>query len=765
MKKREHLGRYIALAGIFLLVCLIYIGRLVNLQIAGQDYYTMTSGSKTSTRTVTIQALRGQIYDRNGVALVTNKYSYDVSFEATTLPAKNADKNPLIMSVIARVRDFGAEYDTPEGPFTLERNGEKFVFSWNTSYLYKDDGSYTVYASRLMRLLDDLGAKFPKNPQTQTENEEENTPDRDIPLPEADDCAALLLKRYGLTYTEKKKTYYTYNAEETRELFCFRLDMELRNFAPLNPYLIAEDAPLELITLLSEGSSRGISVKTNVERVYGVPGYASHILGRVGKIQPDKTEYYDSLGYSLDAIVGVSGVEKAFEDQLRGIDGQLTVIEDSEGNVIDEYVSKEPIAGNDVYLTIDIEYQKIVEDSLDANIAYIRALAEDKEGELDGEDARAGAFTVMNIKTGAVLAVASNPTFDLSTFDEDYASLSKNSSSPLFNRALNGAYTPGSVFKPGVAVAALNEGIITPYTEIMDEGVYRYYEETGFAPRCWINLMFGSSHGLLNVTEAIQVSCNCFFYEVGRRLGIEKMNEYCKGYGLGEHTGIELDEAVGTLGGPEYRIEHGLNAWSPGDTVQAAIGQMDNTFTPLQLSCYIATLVNGGTRYGAHILQDVRSHATGAIIYKVQTETLNKMMLSDEAVSVVLNAMKNVTEDTGSAARLFTGYPLAVGGKTGTAQVSENKSANAVFTAFAPFDDPEIVGTTVIEQGAGGTDAGYAVRDVFTHYFNLDFKDAYDEFRDRYLEERGAITNSPNAKDPKAEENANGTAGENDEKG
>ena len=388
MKKREHLGRYIALAGIFLLVCLIYIGRLVNLQIAGQDYYTMTSGSKTSTRTVTIQALRGQIYDRNGVALVTNKYSYDVSFEATTLPAKNADKNPLIMSVIARVRDFGAEYDTPEGPFTLERNGEKFVFSWNTSYLYKDDGSYTVYASRLMRLLDDLGAKFPKNPQTQTENEEENTPDRDIPLPEADDCAALLLKRYGLTYTEKKKTYYTYNAEETRELFCFRLDMELRNFAPLNPYLIAEDAPLELITLLSEGSSRGISVKTNVERVYGVPGYASHILGRVGKIQPDKTEYYDSLGYSLDAIVGVSGVEKAFEDQLRGIDGQLTVIEASEGNVIDEYVSKEPIAGNDVYLTIDIEYQKIVEDSLDANIAYIRALAEDKEGELDGEDAK-----------------------------------------------------------------------------------------------------------------------------------------------------------------------------------------------------------------------------------------------------------------------------------------------------------------------------------------------------------------------------------------
>jgi len=458
-------------------------------------------------------------------------------------------------------------------------------------------------------------------------------------------------------------------------------------------------------------------------------------------------------------------VEKAFEDQLRGVDGQLTVVEDSEGNVIDEYVSKEPIAGNDVYLTIDIEYQKIVEDSLDANIAYIRALAEDKEGELDGEDARAGAFTVMNIKTGAVLAVASNPTFDLSTFDEDYASLSKNSSSPLFNRALNGAYTPGSVFKPGVAVAALNEGIITPYTEIMDEGVYRYYEETGFAPRCWINLMFGSSHGLLNVTEAIQVSCNCFFYEVGRRLGIEKMNEYCKGYGLGEHTGIELDEAVGTLGGPEYRIEHGLNAWSPGDTVQAAIGQMDNTFTPLQLSCYISTLVNGGTRYGAHILQDVRSHATGAIIYKVQTEALNKMMLSDEAVSVVLNAMKNVTEDTGSAARLFTGYPLAVGGKTGTAQVSENKSANAVFTAFAPFDDPEIVGTTVIEQGAGGTDAGYAVRDVFTHYFNLDFKDAYDEFRDRYLEERGAITNSPNAKDPKAEENANGTAGENDEKG
>lgn len=720
-KKREHLARYIALGVFFVAVCLVFVGKLVNLQIAGQDYYTISGTGKTRTRTVKIQALRGQIYDTNGVPLVTNEYSYDINLDASSLPLANADKNECLLNILSKLGVGGYAFEIPECAFSLSFGEGLPVFSWNREYMLNEDGTYTTYGSRLVRLIDDI---------TEKETAEGE-------LPDADTSALLLMKRYGLTYKENKETYLTYESDaDTEMLFRLRLDMELKNFSSLNPYLLVSGADLELITAVSEGSSRGISVKTNVSRVYNEPGYASHILGRVGKIQSADVEYYDSLGYEMDATVGVSGAEKAFEEYLRGVDGELTITEDSEGNVIDEYVSKEPQAGYDVYLTVDIELQKLAEDTFDANIAYIRYLAENNEGELDGEDAAAGAFCVMSVKDSSVLALVSNPTYDLSTFSEDYAGLSENKYAPLFNRALNGTYTPGSTFKPGVAVAALNEGTITPYTEISCEGVYNYYADVNFTPRCWINLMFGSSHGPLNVTGAIQVSCNCFFYEVGRRLTIDTMNRYCRAYGLGQPTGIELDESVGILAGPDYRAENGLGAWSPGDTVQAAIGQSDNMFSPLQICGYISTIVNGGTRYGAHILKEVRSHATGEVLYTQNAKEMNSIELSRESVNVVLNAMRNVTEDTGSAARLFSNYPLTIGGKTGTAQVGTNKSANAIFTAFAPFDSPEIVCATVIEQGAGGTDAGYAVRDIFTEYFDLEYADAYDEFRDGYLESR-----------------------------
>lgn len=733
MNRRQHLARYIALCALFIAVCLIYIGRLVDLQIAGQDYYTISGSGQTVERIVPIQALRGQIYDTNGVPLVTNEYSYDINLDAASLPIANSEKNPLLLSILENISAGGGEFGMPECAYFCDFGGDVPSFSWNHAYLYKEDGSYTTYGTRLLRLIADI-------------KEEEV----DGVLPNADDSAMLLMKRYGLVYTDKEKvTHLTYeSAADTEMLFRLRLDMELKNFSSLNPYLIAEDADIALITAVTEGSSRGVAVKTNVKRIYDVPGYASHILGRVGKIQSKDVEYYTSQGYEMDAIVGISGAEKAFEEYLRGVDGELTIVEDSEGNVIDEYVSKEPQAGFDVYLTIDIELQKLAEDTFDANIAYIRAMAAEDEGDLDGEDASAGAMSVLNVKDGSVLALVSNPTYDLTTFNEDYAELSTNKYSPLYNRALNGTYTPGSTFKPGVAIAALNEGTISAYKELPCTGYYSYYKDVGFEPRCWIMLMFNSSHGSLAMTEAIQVSCNCYFYEVGRLLTIDTMNRYCRAYGLGQATGIELDENTGILAGPDYRAENGLGAWSPGDTVQAAIGQMENSFSPLQISCYISTIINNGTRYSAHILKDVRSHSTGEVLHTQSAVELSSVELSEESVDVVLKAMQNVTEDSGSAARLFSGYPMTIGGKTGTAQVGETKSANAVFTAFAPFGDPEIVCTTVIEQGAGGTDAGYAARDVFTAYFGLEYADGYDTFRDEYLAARttsyaAALTDPP----------------------
>ena len=726
MRRREHLARYIALGAIFVVVCLIYVGRLINYQVAGQDYYTMSQRQRTYTRTVPIQALRGQIFDRNGVPLVSNVYSYTVSLDAGSIPRANDEKNAFLLDVLEKYASTGGVWSAPECAFAADLSGETPTAAWNESYIRREDGSFSVMARRLFKLVDEIA---------ETERDENEAPD-------ATESLSLILSRYGLTKTEGKGkdrvTKLAYGEADALTLLSLRLDMELRNFSAESPYPMFENADLRLITLLTEGSNRGIYVKKEIERVFDVPGYASHILGRVGKIQSKDAEYYTEQGYRLDAVVGISGAEKVFEEYLRGIDGELTIVEDADGNALSETVTKEPTAGKDVYLTIDIEFQKMAEDAFDANIAYIRAIANPIEGDPDGADADAGGMTALEVKTGAVLALVSNPTFDLATFNEDYEKLAADERSPMFNRAINGTYAPGSTFKPGVAAAALTEGVLEPYTSIECTGVYEYYKDSNFEPRCWINLMFGGSHGWLDVSAAIRVSCNCFFFETGRRLGIEQMNRYCRVYGLGQPTGIELDESLGVLAGPEYREESGLGQWSPGDVVQAAIGQSDNLFTPLQISCYTATVVNGGVRYAAHILKEVRDHATGEVIYTAEPKVMDRIKLDPDAVSLVMSAMRDVTEDTtGSASRLFTNYPMAIGGKTGTAQVTASASPNAVFTAFAPFYDPQIVASTVIERGNAGTDAGYAVRDLFTQYFKIDFADEYDGFRDAYLTENG----------------------------
>lgn len=746
--RREHLARYIALAVIFIIACLFYVGKLINYQIAGQDYYTMARAGRTYTRTVTVKALRGQIYDANGVPLVTNKYTRNINLDAGTIPRYNDDRNDFLLEVLSRYASTGGVWTPPDCAFLLDLSGELPTGTWNESYIRREDGSFTTLARRLFKLVDQL---------TEKEREEGE-------LPDANEALSLILSRYGLTKTEgrgkDRVTRLTYgNAADTVTLLSLRLDMELNNFSEESPYLMFEDADINLITLLTEGSSRGISVTTEIERVFNVPGYASHILGRVGKIQSKDAEYYTEQGYRLDAVVGISGTEKAFEQYLRGIDGEMTVVEDAEGNVLSETVTKEAVPGRDVYLTIDIGFQKLAEDALDANIAWIRESAEPEEGDPDGSDADAGALTVLNVKNGAIVAIASNPTFDLTTFNEDYDELMKDERSPMFNRAINGTYAPGSTFKVGVAAAALTEGILEPYTQIECTGVYEYYKDSQFEPRCWINLMFGGQHGWLDVQSAIRVSCNCFFYETGRRLGIEQMNRYCRVYGLGQPTGIELDESLGVLAGPEYREENGLGQWSPGDVVQAAIGQSDNLFTPLQMSCYISTIVNGGKRYSVHLLKEVRDHATGEVIYEYEANTLSEIELDPEAVSLVLSAMRDVTEDTtGSASKLFADYPLAIGGKTGTAQVSAKQSPNAIFTAFAPFGDPEIACATVIERGNAGTDAGHAVRDIFTKYFDIKYTDDYDAFRDAYLIENGKEPfNDPEAETDDSGEGADST--------
>ena len=694
-KKRGYLLRYIFLAAFFVVVCLIYTGRLIRYQISGQDQYVKENTSQNKYRYETIHAQRGEIYDRNGTPLVVNAYTYDIRLDGSSMPSSQQEKNATILSVL-RDAEIAGESDTftrPESPFRFfpMPDGSNLHFEYASDYFENNSRKKKFY-----RLVSQLGC------------DEEST---------AEETGAILMIRYGIVQKDEDGEYnLAYDTDTAQLLLILRLDMELSDFSAYTPYTLLTDVSLPLLTRVKESGVRGITPYTSATRAYTYPGYASHILGRLGKIQKNYVEYYTELGYPLDAIVGIGGAEEAFESYLHGEDGVLTIVEDNEGNIIEQYVSKEPKAGSNVYLTIDIELQIAAEDALKNNIQYIVEKAVESGKPLSGEDAKAGALTALDSRTGEVLAMASYPTYNLATFQQDYAMLNSDETAPMFNRALNGLYAPGSTFKIGVAAAALTEGIITPKTIINDKGVYEFYST--YTPACWIYNQSRTTHGPINVTSAIQVSCNYFFYEVGRLLTIETMNKYDRAFGLGVPTGLELSERTGILAGPDYRNEQGLGAWNPGDTLAAAIGQAENSFTPLQISVYMSSILNNGIRMKTHLLHKVAAFHTEDVQETFTPQQMDGITLGEGVRDVVMNAMKSVTEN-GSAARVFRGYPIEIGGKTGTAQVLETKSDNAIFTAFAPFNNPEIVVTCVIEQGANGTDAGYAVRDVFDQYFGI----------------------------------------------
>lgn len=706
MRKRDNILRLWAIGILYVAIALAYVGRLLYLQVSGQDYYSMSTPSRTYSRTVKIQAQRGEIFDRNGNVLVSNEYSRNIALDYASLPVSETESNDIIISIVDAARIQGCADSVTEPKESLLVTA---VAGVGLTYELPDGFFDTSRGKKYTRLLNDLNV------------------DEDASLEEQ---AEVLLLHYGIAeWDENDELCYRYTFDSCAYLLELRLDMDLSGFSSVSPYVLVQDATLELLTVAEESCPRGILIQTSAKRVYNYPGYASHILGRVNKIPSGQVDYYTELGYPMDAVVGIEGVELAFEEYLRGIDGEMKITEDAYGNILSTEITKEPVAGNDVYLTIDIEMQMVAEKALAENIFKIREEAQ-WSGPLSGEDASAGAMTVLDVDTGEILAICSYPTYNLATFNENYSELLNAVPEPLYNRALYGTYAPGSTFKVGVAVAALEEGIIEKNTFIDTKGIYMYYAP-GYTPRCWLYLLTGQSHGPINVVEAIQESCNYFFYDVGRRLTIEKMNEYSKYYGLGEPTGIELPEKTGILAGPDYRAENGLNQWSPGDTLQAAIGQSDNLFTPLQLSAYLSTILNGGTRYSAHLLYQVRSYGGERILYQNEPKVVSEIEISDEILETVREGMRGVM-DNGSAASVFSNYAIPVGGKTGTAQVSDSKSENGIMTAFAPFDNPRIVVSSVIEQGSGGTEAGYCVRDVFDYYFRDEIAAAAESAEEDY---------------------------------
>lgn len=644
--------------GVFLAVLLFYTVILAKTGIDGPTT-ERSDGVVAYTRTVSVSGLRGEIYDRNGILLVGNSTSYDLTFEYGSIPSTSTELNRSILAALEAVRETSNEDKLCLELYALEGSYPDLRYTEAATLPDTSEGK------ALLRILDANS------------------------LPH-DASAEALVERL----TSKYKIYPDlYTTDEINDLLKVRYTMERIKFGVYQPLLLASEIDISLVSYVEEANIDGANIKVNSKREYAYPGYASHILGRLGRITEETAEYYSELGYPMDAYVGGSGCEKAFEAYLRGQDGTMEISYDSSGTIIKKEFIKEPISGNDVYLTLDINLQIAAEDSLKASVDSLIS-------------SNAGAALAMT-PDGEILAIASYPTYDLTQFDsnEYYNSLLNDPANPLYDRALLGMYAPGSTYKIGSALAAIEEGLITSSTRYNCSGVYPHYHN----PTCL------GVHGGINVIEAIGVSCNCFFYVVGDTIGIDAVTKYTKPLGLGEPTGIELPERVGITAGTEYRESIG-SVWNHSENLSAAIGQSDHTYTPLQIGVYLSSILNGGDRYNAHLLHSVKRFYTNEVIYEYTPTLADSVEISPDTLQTLKSGMRRVITASSTLSSYFSSLDVTVGGKTGTAEVA-GKSDYAVFMGYAPFDSPEIVSVCILEEGMVGVNASIPVRDIFKVYF------------------------------------------------
>ena len=713
-RNRGRSARMMVLGAAFLLCCVLYIIRMAALQLT-PEHIGGNQSDGYSTRTVVVQAVRGQIYDRNGVPLVTNEYTYSLTLDYSVFPKDADSRNKILLTVLHALqnRGQGDKINAYRYPLTGQYPDLSYTEQARTDTLV-----YNSLVSEIKRcgLRTEILRELRDQGMSKAESAEAFDADP-LSYATAERLVAYLVEEHSL---EKTADGIHYSHEQINRLLPIYYGMGVMGFSRANDYVIAHDMTRDAITYVKELSLDGVDFSMSFKRVYAYPGYASHILGQTGPIYEEDWEYYKELGYNMNVLVGISGCEAAFESYLHGQDGVKVIVEDRDGNIIDEYMKTEPVAGKDVYLTLDINLQIAAEDSLAENVQYVN-------DNVYVADSKAGAVVAVDPSNGEVLALASYPTYDLTTYNMTYGDLLADEGIPLLNRALNGVYAPGSTYKPGVATAALCEGVVESHTKLECAGVYTYYKS--YQPRCWIYHSSSSSireHGWINVEEALEVSCNCYFYETGRLLGIDRLNQYMKQFGLGQSTGIELNESTGILAGPAYREENHLLAWQNTDTIVAAIGQSDNAFTPLQLSVYISTLVNGGTRYGAHLLLKTVDFATGEATNTSESVALSHVNMTESVRQTILSGMKRVAESNATVRNFMKNVPshVTVAAKTGTAQVGGDQPDNGLFVCCASEGDmtggetPDIVIAAVIERCGGGSYPSMTAGRILEAYYN-----------------------------------------------
>ena len=712
MEGKQFHVRTLVVAGLLALLLLVFAGTLYQLQIVKGEEYRSASTVKIA-NVETVEAARGEVVDRYGRSLVGNRATYEITLNTSIMGAE-AQRNAILLELIHICQDNGLVW-TDTLPISADA---PFTYTSDTPLVYTDSEGKLQF-NYLGVLLDalPLGSKILPNRWTRADLDA--APSREA-LGEGLTAEEIIagLRQYFLLDESLSDA-------DARALIGVLYEVNLRSKnVRQTEYIFAQDVSIDVISAIKERSLTGVTVSATTVRQYNTTS-AAHLLGRVAAIQRENWDQYKDKGYNMNDTVGIGGVEAAFEDYLRGESGTLLQELSTSGKVVSESwkvdvqtgESLEPKPGDNVMLTLDLRLQEKVEEVLADTIETI-----------DSEDTQGGAVVVQSVNDGGILAMASYPTFDLSTVyssTENYQQVAEDPLKPFNNRATNGTYPPGSTFKPLVAIAALEEGVVTATEKIRDTGYLQLPEEDHYPygdwhPQCWYYRQYGRTHGLENLADALRDSCNIYFFTIGHRLGIERVEQYAYAFGLGQTTGLELGEEKGWAAGPETSEALGME-WYGGNLLNAVIGQDNNMVTPIQLTNYISTLVNGGNHYATHLLKTVKSSDYSSTVYEYEPRLLGTLDLDPENVETVKLGMWEVANDPeSSSSAYFKDLPVEVGAKTGSAQVASNVEANALFVCFAPYDDPQIAIAMVVERGASGSKLAQATAEIVDYYFSAE---------------------------------------------
>lgn len=678
--------RYNLLTAIVYLIGIVILIRLFNLQIVNGAEYRETSNNRL-TREATIEAARGSILDRGGNVLVSTEMQFSLEMYRSKTEDEQLNKSILLMTNILEQNgnSYVDTFPISIDPFEFHFNNEDEMLNWKKKYNIPETAS-------------------------------------------AEEAFYLFRDKYNINNE---------NIKEIRQILAIRYAITTIGYSTTRSIKISDNISRESAVQLQENSQNltGINIVVEPIRVYHTGTLASHIIGYVSRISKDNQDEFEANGdtYKYDANdkVGQTGIEKTFEEYLRGQDGKKQIDMSVDGTVTGEYTSQEAIGGSDVVLTIDANLQEITENALENNIMQIR------NGDFGQPvDAQGGAAVVVNVKTGEVLAMASYPDYEPGLFyngisQSQLDEYNNNPYHPLYSKAFQSTYAPGSTFKMVTAIAALETGNTTTTEKINDNGPY-YGIVTGDVkdPACWYYNDYGRGHGLLNVSQAIQKSCNYFFFEVGIRMGIENLAKYANYFGLGTKTGIEIiGERSGTLAQKSVAEQKNV-VWSKAQLAYASIGQGLNSFTPLQMAKYIAMIANGGHKLDISIIKSINKSNGTQVSREEINEFINKKLglqddkeediqISEETIRAVHQGMLAVTEgEGGTAASSFRDFPIQVGGKTGSAEVGKTRT-DGWFAGFAPYDDPEIAVVVMVENGLHGYYTAETVKQIIIEYFGM----------------------------------------------